>query len=159
MWGREKSLTREEHGGTPYRRGRQRFPPWTSVSPVVKAFDFAHSRTAGSATTAPGTHAFRNSSDHCGRTLNSPSVAGTTTPSPFANVTGSRPAPRPRPATVNGHQDLYRVFPGFITCRKIVGAFNSKSPPEIRRGDQADRRLAPPSIATGAGRITFPEAT
>src|SRR6266568_2304815 len=46
---------------------------------------------SGSGRGYPGTYALKNSSAHCGRTSNLPTHAGTTTASPFANVTGSIP--------------------------------------------------------------------
>src|SRR5580698_8205761 len=90
-------------------RSWSRFSPQVRIGPVYGLQPYI--LTAGSGIAFPGNDDFRNSIDHCGRTLNCPLAAGTTTASPFARVTGSDPGDSTTPQPSTAVRICTEVFP------------------------------------------------
>src|SRR5690242_99221 len=116
-------------------------------------------RVSGSGSDFPGTYARKNSNDHCGRTQKFGTEAGTTTASPFANVTGSNPgasmAPHPSTAT----RICADLFPESSRTERSSESFASYiSTTKYGAATNGARRVLL-LICSGAGRRTLPDFT
>src|SRR5580658_10801773 len=116
---------------------------------VAKVFVRDQSRVAGSGRDTPGTLAFRNSTAHCGRTLKQPKLAGITTASPLAKVTGSRPCASTTPQPSSATRICTEVLPersfSEAEVENTCGSFNSnRSTVKYGAAIIEDRRLLPP---------------
>src|SRR5579864_3547354 len=122
--------------------------------------NLVYSLVSGSGSVFPGTNARKNSSVHCGRTLNSPMLAGITAASPFARVTGSAPGASITPQPSTATRIWTELFPESPRVVSRSGSFASNlSTTKYGASINGSRRFLPPFTCKGAGRTTLPDRT